>query len=194
MKKIFLALALAVCAFGVKMDSINEVVQRDINKVPNIVSNKKTSLNQKSKALFEMFDGYFDYPLMSRLALGKHAKALTRDELSEFESIFVKRLKESFTDKLSLYTNQKFVISKSYVPARPANRYNIDIDIVSSGSVYKMGFKMHTQKGRDDYKVYDVDVLGISIVNMYRTQFNAIKTGDFQAILSAVKQTDVNRR
>ena len=47
-------------------------------------------------------------------------------------------------------------------------------------------FKFYDSKG--DWRIYDVDILGISVVQTYRSQFNDILTNaDFQTLLAKLQ-------
>ena len=193
MKKFLIKLCLvsfAVCCFGIEKENINSVVQKDLNQAVIIIK-QPTSLTQKSQKLFEMFDGYFDYARMAHIALGAHTKALNAEQIKLFEREFVAKLKESFVEKLSLYTNQRFVVAQSFAPPKPKNRYFVDVDIVGGTQTYKLNFKLYTKEAANDYLVYDVEVVGVSVVGLYRSQLANIKTGDLDALIAAVKQTSV---
>ena len=187
---IFALFFLATNAAAIDKESINSVVQKDLNAAVKIIK-QKSSLQTKGKQLFAMFDKYFDYSRMARIALGAHAKSLTTAQTAEFEREFVARLKASFTEKLSLYTNQKFVVAGAYAPPKPRNRYFVDVDIVGASDTYKLGFKLYTKEGANDYRVYDVEVVGVSVVAMYRSQLAGLAVGDFAGIMAAVRSVDV---
>ena len=114
MKKIFLKLlfALGILEFlvilplsALELAAIKPKLNVDLRKAVEILATQK-SLKQKESELFAIFDEYFDYALMARLALGDAYKGLNDEQKKRFESAFVARLKFSFSEKLGLYTNQ----------------------------------------------------------------------------------------
>lgn len=53
-----------------------------------------------------------------------------------------------------------------------------------NGEAYKLSFKFH-RNGQNDYLVYDVDILGVSLIQTYKAQFEDLGLrADFNTILS----------
>ena len=69
------------------------------------------------------------------------------------------------------------------------NRYNLKTSMVLDGKLNYIVFKFYDNKG--DWKIYDVDILGISVIQTYRSQFGDILTNaDFQTLLTKLKSED----
>lgn len=191
MKKIFFKLlfCLGILKFlalsplsALELSAIKPKLNDDLIKAVDILATQK-SLKQKESELFNIFDVYFDYSLMSRLALGDVYKGLNDEQKKRFESAFVERLKFSFSEKLGLYTNQSIEITGDENPN--AKRYFIHAQIKGENEVYKIIFKFH-KKSENDYLLYDVDILGVSIIQTYRAQFEDLKNADFDEILARI--------
>lgn len=191
MKKIFLKLlfALGILEFlvilplsALELAAIKPKLNVDLTKAVEILATQK-SLKQKESELFAIFDEYFDYALMARLALGDAYKGLNDEQKKRFESAFVARLKFSFSEKLGLYTNQSIEITgdESLNP----KRYFIHTQIKGENEVYKIIFKFH-KKSENEYLLYDIDILGVSIIQTYRAQFEDLKNAGFDEILARI--------
>lgn len=170
MKKVFILLFL-ICSisFGIELKSIDETLKSDFKKALNIMADNKISKEQKPLELFKLFDAYFDYSLMARLSLSKLYKTLNKAEQDEFIELFVANLKTSFTQKLGYYSDQEIEFVKGELTNK--NRYNVHAIIKNKSENYPLIFKFHPANG-SDYLIYDVDILGVSIIQSYRSQFS----------------------
>ena len=113
MKKIFLcvlAVMMAVRVCALELEQIKPQLSKDLNTALEILA-RNASIEQKSNELFKLFDVYFDYKLMSALALGKIYKSLDNAQKAQFQEKFKERLKFSLSEKLSFYTDEKITIT-----------------------------------------------------------------------------------
>lgn len=170
MRKVFILLFL-ICSisFGIELKSIDETLKSDFKKALNIMADSKISKEQKPLELFKLFDAYFDYSLMARLSLSKLYKTLNKAEQDEFIKLFVANLKTSFTQKLGYYSDQEIEFVKGELTNK--NRYNVHAIIKNKSENYPLIFKFHLANG-SDYLIYDIDILGVSIIQSYRSQFS----------------------
>ena len=191
MKKILLFLIAISCVFGINLQDIKPKMQSDLDEAMAIVS-KKTSVDQKSKELFKVFDKYFDYKLMAKLSLGAPYKSLKKDEQAKFESAFEKVLKKSFVDKLAVYTDEKIKIIGDKQPND--SRYSLNTQINDSkGNKYDIIFKFY-KKSSSDYYVYDVDLMGVSLIQTYKAQFSDLDSkADINTILNRLQASQTSK-
>ncbi|ARR02769.1 lipid asymmetry ABC transporter MlaABCDEF, periplasmic component MlaC [Campylobacter vicugnae] len=170
MRKVFILLFL-ICSisFGIELKSIDDTLKSDFKKALNIMADSKISKEQKPLELFKLFDAYFDYSLMARLSLSKLYKTLNKAEQDEFIKLFVANLKTSFTQKLGYYSDQEIEFVKGELTNK--NRYNVHAIIKNKSENYSLIFKFHPANG-SNYLIYDVDILGVSIIQSYRSQFS----------------------
>lgn len=180
MKKLLLMLLVSSICFAMPLKEIKPRLNDDLGAAMGVLATNK-SVEEKSNSLFAIFDKYFDYELMARLSLGSIYKELSDAQKKEFSAVFTKRLKFSFSEKLSLYTNQKVEIVGDEKPN--PKRYFVNSEIKNSnGETFKFVFKFH-EKNEGDYFIYDVDILGVSIIQTYRAQFEDLKSANFEEIL-----------
>lgn len=190
MKKIIFIFIISVSfCFALNVNQIDQTMKTDLDKTLSILKDKSLDNDKKSQKLFEMFDSYFDYKLMAKLALSKHYNSLNDDEKARFSEAFERRLKKSFTDKLVFYTDQNIEITGSQRPN--PNRYFLDTQILNDGTIYKIIFKFY-KANADDFLIYDVDILGVSIIQTYRSQFNDLSGNlSFEQILKRLDTTNL---
>lgn len=187
MKKLFLLCIFASFLSALSLAQIKPKLESDLNTALAVLHTKE-NIEEKSKELFLIFDEYFDYPLMARLALGSLYNSLSAEQKEEFNAVFVKRLKFSFSEKLGLYTNQKISITKDERPNE--KRYFIHCEIKNENNeTFNIIFKFH-QASSDNFLLYDVDILGVSIISTYRAQFEDLKNVDFSVILDRLNNAN----
>jgi len=149
----------------------NSLLRTSWDAVFSVLRNKDIDQKEKEKKINEIVTPIFDFPLMAKLALGrKHWPALTAAQQEKFTSLFVERLKTSYRENMSLYTDEK-------VQLRPAEVKNktvcyIPLELTSKDKKVNILYKL--QKVDKRWKIYDVEIQGVSILLTYRSQFDDI--------------------
>ncbi len=172
-------------------DEVSEIQAMTKEKVDLVIQTlKDTSLSKKEKkeGILKTIDGLFDFNLMARLSLGKENwKPLSKSKRKEFSKLFVERLKQSYLDKLDLYTDEEVVVGEAKQTKK--NRVEVLTFLVSKDDKKEMTYKLYKSK-KKGWLVYDVDVLGVSIVATYRSQFSGIlKKGSMEQLLERMRST-----
>jgi len=110
---------------------------------------------------------YFNFEEMSRRALGIHWRSRTPQERQEFVKLFQELLENSYAGKIESYDGEKIVYGKeSLDPPYAEVRTKI---VTPRGDEYSVNYRL--LKGGDLWRVYDIVIEGVSLVNNYRSQF-----------------------
>jgi phospholipid transport system substrate-binding protein len=111
----------------------------------------------------------FDFAEMGKRALGNNWNRYP-DKQQEFVTAFKQLLEETYADQIELASGDKVV----YLNERTEKDYaEVDTKVISSkGEETPMTYKLHPVDS--DWKVFDIVVENISIVNNYRSQFNRV--------------------
>jgi phospholipid transport system substrate-binding protein len=156
-------------------DEVSEIREMTKEKVDHVISTLKDdslSKEEKKEGILKTIDSLFDFSLMARLSLGKkHWTTLSTEGRAEFSELFVEKLKQSYLDKLDLYTDEEVVVDEAKLTKK--NRVEVLTYLVSKDDKMEMTYKLYKTK-KNVWMVYDVDVLGVSIVQTYRSQFSGI--------------------
>lgn len=126
-------------------------------------------LHQRRKLVRVVLLQIFDFDEMSRRSLGANARRY-KDRLSEFTPLFVDFLEHNYMAILEANGDAKIqymreMTSGEYVQINTRTK-------LKDGSEYRVDYKLHTNQA--GWRVYDVVVEGISLVNNYRSQFDRI--------------------
>jgi phospholipid transport system substrate-binding protein len=109
---------------------------------------------------------------MAKLTLGrKYWPGLAKEKKERFEELFIKRLKESYIEKLTryTYTDEKIVYD---APIQVKKKIHIPTDLISKDNKISMLYKLY--KSKYNWKIYDIEIEGVSIIKTYRSQFNQV--------------------
>jgi len=162
----------ATSLFADEVSEIRAMTKEKVDLVIRTLKDSSLSKEEKKQGILKTIDGLFDFSLMARLSLGKkHWKSLSKSGRKEFSKLFVERLKQSYLDKLDLYTDEEVVVDEAKMTKK--NRVEVVTYLVSKDDKKEMTYKLYKTK-KKGWMVYDVDVLGVSIVQTYRSQFSGI--------------------
>ncbi len=186
MRYLVVVLFLVVNIFALSEDNIENFMEKNINKAVQILKEGKENNSSKeelSKKIFSIFDSAFDYKLMARLAIGSRTwRTLTEKQKERFAILFANRLKESYKSKLDKYNGQ--LITVGGIKKIKSNRIHLLSEIKDEKQKYDIVYKFYKSKNNQWY-IYDVSVLGVSIIQTYRSQFSdQLKKMSFDELLA----------
>ena len=163
-----------------------KITNERITKVIQLLKNKALDKKERNKRIVEVVNPLFDFKRMARLSLGKkHWVKMTKAQKKEFSALFVKRLQESYLEKLELYTDEDVVIEKA---KQVKKRIHVLTRLVSKDDKKDMVYKFY--KSKRGWRVYDVVILGVSVVQTYRSQFSGLlRKGTMEDILEKLRKT-----
>ena len=170
LKKIIILLLLsATSLYAVEETNIQKVMDTKVRQVLNTLKDKTLSNQQKDKKNTRIIDDVFDYTIMSQISLGTQWRSLTKNEKIEFSKAFEKKIKHSYLDKLRLYNNEKVIIKN--LKKVKSNRITLETLVIGLNDTYKVIYLFYKQKQTNQWYIYDVELVGVSIIQTYRKQF-----------------------
>ena len=147
-----------------------EIVKGKLDAVFAVLQKKDLDQQAKKKEINEIVTPMFDFALMAKLTLGKkHWPSLPREKKEKFTELYIELLKTSYLDKLALYTDEKVIFEP---PAQVKKKVHIPTQLISKDRKTSILYKLY--KPADDWKVYDLEIQGVSIIRSYRSQFGEI--------------------
>jgi|GEM_PF-126160 len=171
LKKVIILLMLSIVSlYAIEEQNIQKVMDSKVRQVLDVLKDKKLSDNQKDQRNIRIIDDVFDYDIMSQISMGKNWKTLTTNEKTQFSNTFEKKIKHSYLDKLRLYNNQNVII-KDLKKVKP-NRITLETQITDLADTYKVIYLFYKKKQNNQWYIYDVELVGVSIIQTYRNQFS----------------------
>jgi len=150
-----------------------EAMKNTIDEALKIIQDK--DLKQPAKAeerrrrLERVVGDRFDYQEMSRRALGAPWNTLSEQDREEFVALFRTLLTNSYADKIESYSGEGI----QYINERTEKDYaEVRTKVLNGKIEIPLDYRL-LNKGTD-WRVYDVVVDGVSLVNNYRGQFSKI--------------------
>ena len=144
-----------------------------IDEVLRIVREKELKQPEKAEErrhlLEKVVAARFDYTEMSRRALGAPWNQLTDQQKQEFVDLFRTLLTNSYADKIETYSGE----GVQYLHERTEKEFaEVRTKVLSGKTEIPLDYRLVNKA--DDWRVYDVIVDGVSLVNNYRGQFTKI--------------------
>ena len=130
-------------------------------------------------------DTLFDFPDMSRRALGRHWTDRTPAEREEFTRLFTDLIARTYIGKIDRYAGE----SIAYVGERvDGDEASVRSQVVTAkGSQIPVEYRLH--RGNDGWSAYDVLIENVSLVGTYRSQFDRIiKAESFADLLRRLRE------
>jgi phospholipid transport system substrate-binding protein len=187
----FLIITLASCV-SVYADDVKDaekLLKGAIDEVVAVLNKEDIEADQKKDKVKEIVSPLFDFPLMAKLSLGKKVWfKLKAEEQEKFTDLFIKRIKDSYIEKMIRYTNEEILFE---TPSHEERKIEIPTVLISNGNRYAMLYKMYNSK--KGLKIYDLEVQGVSLVKSYRSQFEEVlKEGTINDIMLKLNEAAVN--
>jgi len=168
-------------------DVAKELLESKIEAAIAVLQKNDLDQQEKNKQIIEIVTPLFNFPLMAKLSLGrKYWPGLIQEERQKFTQLFTKRLKESYLDKLTLYTDEKVVFK---TPVQEKRKIKIQTELISKNNTISMLYKFH--KSKDSWLIYDIEIQGVSIISTYRSQFDhVLSNGTIDDLLIKLEQPE----
>jgi phospholipid transport system substrate-binding protein len=151
-------------------------VQISVNKVLDVLRDPKLKAESakqiKKEKLRTIYKSMFNETEFSKRTLARNWGKLNPAEQKEFIDLFEQILEKSYIDKIFSYTNEKIAFYKETVISE--NQAEIQTKVITSSKEIPIFYRVILKDG--SWKVYDVVVENVSLVQNYRTQFNDILT------------------
>ena len=172
-----------VCAGDVP--DAEAVMEKAVNSVLTVLRDGDLRRAVKRERILAVVRPTFDLPLMARLALGReHWPTLSEDERKEFVELFVLQLENSYFDKAQRFASEAM---RFHPPQTVKNKVHIKTTIQAKDEEIAIVYKLY--KSKAGWRVYDLEIQGVSIVSSYRSQYSqALREGTFADLLSAMRE------
>ena len=150
-----------------------DLMKGTIDEVLKILNDKELKepgrLDDRRQRLEKVVAARFDYPEMSRRSLGAQWNQLSDKDKQEFVDLFRTLLTNTYADRVETYSGE----GVQYLNERTEKEYaEVRTKVLSGKTEIPMDYRLLHKD--NDWRVYDVVVDGVSLVNNYRGQFTKI--------------------
>src|SRR5207249_7830574 len=155
---------------GPPTDQLKGAMDRVVATLDSPALKGEGKVLERRTAVRKIANEIFDFGEIARRSLGRYWQPLSEAQRAEFVGLFGDLLERSYISKIELYGGEKIVYS--------GERMDGDLAVVGTKIITKNGTEVPIDyrlfRRGDNWKVYDVNIEGISLVSNYRTQFNKI--------------------
>ena len=155
---------------GVPMTTAEASVNRVLDVLRDAKLKSPAAKEIKKEKLRIIYKDMFDEIEFSKRTLTRNWNKLSPAERVEFVKLFEQILEKSYIDKILDYSNEKVDFYKESMLSD--NQAEIQTKIITSSKEIPIFYRMILKDSK--WKVYDVVVENVSLVQNYRTQFNDI--------------------
>jgi phospholipid transport system substrate-binding protein len=171
-------------AGGVPTDQIKSTVDKALVVLRDPRFKPTVKTKERREQLKQILFARFDFTEMAKRSLGANWRRRTAKEQEEFVRLFTDLLERAYSDTIESYTDEKIV----YVGERLDGDF-ADVNskiFTTKGEEFSLNYRAHFVGG--EWRVYDVVVENISMVNNYRSQFNrVISNASYEELVRRLK-------
>ena len=154
---------------GAPTDSMKTTIDEVLRILHEKELKQPGKAEERRQQLERVVGARFDYQEMSRRALGAPWNSLSDQEKQEFVGLFQTLLTNTYADKIESYSGE----GVHYLHERMEKDYaEVRTKVLSGKTEIPLDYRLINRA--DDWRVYDVVVDGVSLVNNYRGQFTKI--------------------
>jgi phospholipid transport system substrate-binding protein len=183
--------ALVLCLARVGLaQTPGQQVQETIQRVTALINSPSMGGSERRDEVKRLLLPRFDWPEMAKRALGKHWPRVPERQ-NEFVSAFTEFVGNAYLGTIGGYKDEKIIFSGE---RRDQNLVEVETKLVpNKGEPMPVNYRLHVVQG--EWKIYDVVIADISLVNNYRSQFNRVLArSSFDDLLKQLKDRDSKDR
>ena len=155
---------------GLPTSQIRTTVDQVLEILNDPTLKSKSAKEERRSRLRQVIYPRFDFAEMSRRSLGPTWQRINPGEQQEFLKLFTQLLEDSYVSNIESYNGEKILYGRELQEQGFAE---VDTKVVTNkGEEFTVNYKLHERDG--DWKIYDVVIENVSIVNNYRSQFNRL--------------------
>jgi phospholipid transport system substrate-binding protein len=187
-------LVLLATSPGAHAASALETLKTDVNNVLAVLRDPTLKVPSATRLREErvrtVAEPMFDELELSRRSLARNWERLNPDQQRKFVKLFRQVLEKAYMDRVLSYTDQQIVFDREI--ALSQDRAEVETRIISSSNQVPVTYRLLLKDGT--WKVYDVVIEGVSLVQNYRSQFNQILAKDSPRQMLAILQKKVGEK
>jgi phospholipid transport system substrate-binding protein len=171
---------------GEPTDQIRGAIDRGIAILqrPNLKAKEKRE--ERREALRKELFPYFHFEEMAKRSLGVHWKDRTPREREEFTRLFRDLLENAYAGKIEGYKGEKILYRKESVDLPYAEVNTVIVTL--QGDEIPVDYRVLKDGAR--WRIYDIVIEGVSLVNNYRSQFAGIlQKSSYPELVRRLKST-----
>ena len=179
MKKYLVSMILIVCLIcpvpalaGVPLDTVKGYADKVLDVLRDPALKAEAAKKTKKEKLRAISEKMFDFTELSRRTLANNWNKLSPEQQKEFVELYTSLLEDAYSNKILAYSDEKITFTKEV----PLSEKTVEVQstVLRTKGDIPINYRVIMKDG--SWRVYDVVVEGISLINNYRSQFKGILT------------------
>ncbi len=169
------------------LEVIQSGTDRAIEILRSLHTGKGPTLREQRGEILAIVDEYFDFHEMAMRSVGRPWRDQSLSNREEFVRLFKQLLFNTYVDRVENYTmgNERVVYDSEEIRGRHALVKTRILEY--RNTTVEVDYLLRLDDGK--WRVYDIIVEGISLVNNYRSQFGSILANrTFDQLLDILRQ------
>lgn len=177
MKNCIVVMTLILCLIfpitvfaGVPLEAVKGHVDKvlDVLRDPSLkAESAKKAKKDKIRAIAE---NMFDFTELSKRTLARNWSKFNPEQQKEFIKLYTSLLEDAYADKIMAYTDEKIDFSKEV--SLTENTVEVQSTVLRKSGEVPIYYRVIMKDG--SWRVYDVVIEGVNLINNYRSQFKEI--------------------
>lgn len=177
LKKYLVGMILIVCLIcpvsalaGAALDTVKGHADKVLDVLRDPALKAEAAKKTKKEKLRAISEKMFDFTELSKRTLANNWKKLSPEQQKEFVELYKSILGDAYSNKIMAYSNETITFTKEV----PLSEKTVEVQstVVRQSAEIPIYYRMILQDGA--WRVYDVVVEGVSLINNYRSQFKEI--------------------
>jgi phospholipid transport system substrate-binding protein len=175
-----LLFALTLVPAAVAAQSATETIRQAVDAVLDTIKKPEMRDPGKKTALLDDIEAriktIFDFTEFSARTVGPKWRTFTPDQQRRFEEAFASLLRSAYVEKLESYSGEKVHFTGEITSAK-GDKVEVQSEVrTKDNKVIPVSYRLLDKGGR--WKVYDVRIENVSLIENYRAQFKDILLRD----------------
>jgi phospholipid transport system substrate-binding protein len=182
-------LSVGLVAADADPPSARDVVDSQIKDALAVLRDAKLTPAQKGQKIGQIADQHTDFETLSRLTLGRYWRDLSADQRAAFVEAFKTHLSNTYGNLLNGYGGEDVKVTGDR--REPDGDWTVQISVIGTlngtrRELVKVDCRL---RRKAEWKVIDVIPEGVSLVSLFRAQFQDIMAnGGFDRLLGLLRE------
>lgn len=155
---------------GEPTDQIKQTTDKMIAILNDPALKDPSKAEERRKAIRNVANERFDWTGMAMRSLARHWRERTNEQKKEFVPLFTDLLERTYMKRIENYSGDKV----SYDGEKVDGKYSLVKIRIFTDKQVEIPVVYKLKKKGPEWKIYDVSIEGVSLVNNYRKQFDSI--------------------
>jgi phospholipid transport system substrate-binding protein len=165
---LLLSLVPYTASAGIASDQLRQTTDKVLSILQDSQLRSPAKKPERREQLRQAIATRFDFAEMAKRSLGSNWQRLNSAEQHQFVQLFTGLLERTYTEQIEAFAGERIVYGHEQ-----QNHDHAEVDtkiLTKKGEAFSVKYKlMSTER---EWKVYDVVIEDVSLVNNYRSQFN----------------------